>query len=80
MPTAPSRKRTPPASAGNPPRRKQRRDTAYTLSTCVVRLTYDVKQHIISKAKWGESIDQTLRRIFSLPQWNGEERRAADGR
>ena len=62
---------------------KKRRQTAYSLGTCVVRLTHGVKEHIITKARWGESIDQTLRRIFKLGDWkdtNNNRRRTAHGR
>jgi len=50
------------------------------MDTCVVRLTHEVKQHIISKARWGESIDQTLRRLFAMDQWNGKKGRVAGGK
>jgi hypothetical protein len=55
-------------------KKSTRRATPYTMATCVVRLTYDVKAHIVSKAKWGESIDQTLRRMFSMGKWDGKEK------
>jgi hypothetical protein len=36
-------------------------------ATVPARLSPDVHQFIISKAKWGESIDKTLRRLLKIP-------------
>jgi len=49
--------------------RKKRRETAYSLDTCVVRVTTRVKEYFISKGKWGESFDQILRRLHKLGDW-----------
>ncbi len=57
----------------SPVKKKQRRATAYALDTSVVRLTHEVKRFIIGMAKWGESIDSTLRRKFGLKPWNGKQ-------
>ncbi len=51
--------------------KKKRRDTQYTLDTSVVRLSHEVKDHIKDKSKWGESIDQTLRRLLKLKPLTG---------
>ncbi len=51
--------------------KKKRRDTQYTIDTSVVRLTHEVKDFIKDKSKWGESIDQTLRRLLKLKPGTG---------
>ncbi len=55
----------------SPAKKQQRRTTAYARDTSVVRLTRELKEHIASKGKMGESYDQILRRHFGLKPWNG---------
>jgi len=37
-------------------------------STVPVRVSPTVHQFVIGKAKWGESIDRTLRRLLRIPE------------
>jgi len=37
-------------------------------ATVPVRVSPTVHQFIITKAKWGESIDRTLRRLLKIPE------------
>jgi hypothetical protein len=67
-------------SPSTSPDKKLRRSTPYTLATCVVRITHETKNHITSQSKWGESIDQTLRRIFKLSKWDGDKKEAPRGK
>lgn len=46
--------RTPRETPKNPP------------SMTTIKITIGVRDHVTSKARWNESIDQTLRRLFNL--------------
>lgn len=51
--------------------RKKRRDTQYTIETCTVRITRQVKQWIVKRARYQESVDSALRRFLGIP--NGKK-------
>jgi len=46
-------------------------------ATVPVRVSPTVHQFIITKAKWGESIDRTLRRLLKIPEG---AKKSANGR
>lgn len=48
------------------PRPKGNLKTAYQESTCLVRLTKEVRAFITERATWGDSIDRTLRRLLGM--------------
>ena len=50
-----------------------RRETDYSRTHTTARLSKEVKDYITSRARYNESIDQTLRRIFGI---NGKKRAA----
>ena len=56
-----------------PERTSQRRETDYSRSHTTARLSKEVKDYITSRARYNESIDQTLRRIFGI---NGKKEKA----
>lgn len=51
-------------------KKKKKQPTEYALSTCVVRVTQDLKDHLTGQAKYGESVDTVLRRLLNLEPWN----------
>jgi ribosomal protein S21 len=48
------------------PARSPRETPKNPPSMTTIKITEEVRDHITSKARWNESIDQTLRRLFNL--------------
>ncbi len=46
--------------------KKKKQQTAYQKSTCLVRITNEVRAFITKHGGWGESIDQTLRKLLKM--------------
>lgn len=61
---------------------KKKKPTQYALSTCVVRVTQDLKDHLTGQAGYGESVDQVLRRLLKLGPWkpNGQKEKKTRGK
>ena len=60
-----------------PEKASSRRETDYSRSHTTARLSKEVKDYITSRARYNESIDQTLRRIFGI---NGRKEKASAGK
>lgn len=51
-----------------PVAKERRHPTAYEESTCLIRITKELKEFIVGQGHWGNSIDYTLRRLLNMKQ------------